>query len=89
MTPNSFTSADKIAAYLGGGLLILGTLVIGLLEMVAGSPHPVTGEGQIVHEALIPIELRSYIMILGLVIWGVYAISKLVASTPPPTGAGT
>jgi hypothetical protein len=80
---SELTTADKIALYAGGGLVILGTVAIGLLEMLAGSPHPVSGEGQIVHEALIPLEIRSYIIMLGLAIWGLYAIYKVIGSPPP------
>jgi hypothetical protein len=76
------TIADQIALYVGGGLVLLGTVGIGLLEIVAGSPHPVTGEGQIVHEALVPIQIRSYIILLGLTIWGAYAIYKVLFTTP-------
>ncbi|WP_254823393.1 hypothetical protein [Haloglomus halophilum] len=75
-------TADRIAAYGGGGLVVLGTVVIGLLEVLAGSPHPVDGEGQIVHEALVPLEIRSYIIILGLLIWMFYAVYRVVATTP-------
>lgn len=82
------TTADKIALYGGGGLVVLGTLVIGLVEMIGGSSHPVTGEGQIVHEALIPIRIRSYIILLGLLIWGVYAIYRFLTSEPYNEPAG-
>ncbi|WP_276260357.1 hypothetical protein [Haloglomus litoreum] len=75
-------TADKVAAYGGGGLVVLGTVVIGLLEVIAGSPHPVDGEGQIVHEALVPLEVRSYIILLGLLIWMLYAVYKVAASPP-------
>lgn len=75
---SELTIPDRIALYVGGGLIVLGTVVVGLLEIVAGSPHPVDAEGQIVHEALIPIELRSYIMIAGLVIWGLYAVYRVL-----------
>ncbi len=79
---SDLSTADNIALYLGGGLVILGTVVIGFLEMVLGSTHPVTGEGQIVHEALIPLEIRSYIILLGLLVWGIYAISKVLTGSP-------
>ena len=82
------TSADAIAMYLGGGLVLLGTVGFGLLEMIAGSPHPVDGEGAIVHEALIPLEVRSYVILLGLLIWGVVAIYKLIATSPAPPSMG-
>jgi hypothetical protein len=84
---SELTTADKVAMYVGGGLVVLGTVVIGLVEMVAGSPHPVSGEGQIVHEALVPLEIRSYIILLGLLVWGVYAVYKVV-SGGRATGAG-
>lgn len=76
------TTADRIAMYAGGGLVLLGTVAIGLLEMVLGSGHPVDGEGQIVHEALVPLEIRSYVILTGLLIWGLYAVYKLTATTP-------
>jgi len=82
-----FNTADKIAAYLGGGLVVFGVVVIGLLEMLFGSGHPVDGEGQIVHEALVPLEVRSYIILLGLIVWGVYAVYRVVATTPEPVPA--
>ncbi len=79
---SDLTTADKIAAYVGGGLVVLGTFVIGLIEMLLGSTHPVSGEGQIVHEALVPLGLRSSIILLGLLIWGLYAIYKVVGTQP-------
>lgn len=79
---SELNTIDKVAMYGGGGLIVLGVVVIGLIEIIAGSPHPVSGEGQIVHEALIPILLRSYIIILGLLIWAVYAVYKFVGTTP-------
>ncbi|WP_336339275.1 hypothetical protein [Haloarcula brevis] len=71
---SNHTTADRIAMYVGGGLVVLGTVGIGFLEMLLGSPHPVSGEGQIVHDALVPLELRSYIILAGFLVWGVYAI---------------
>jgi hypothetical protein len=81
------TTADKIAIYGGGGLVVLGVFVIGLLEMLLGTGHPVSSEGQIAHEALIPLEYRSYIIIAGLLIWGLYASYRLAgpASTSRTT----
>lgn len=83
---NELTLPDKVAMYVGGGLLVLGTVVIGLLEMALGSTHPVSGEGQIQHEALVPMEIRSYIIIVGLLIWGLYAIYKVVGTEPRAPG---
>lgn len=76
------TTADKVAMYVGGGLILLGSVVIGAIETVFGSPHAVTGEGQIVHEALVPLSVRSFIIFAGLVVWALYAIYKLVGTRP-------
>lgn len=72
------TTADKFGMYVGGGLIVLGVVVIGLIEMLLGVAHPVTGEGQIVHEALVPLAIRSYIIMAGLAVWGLTAIYKLI-----------
>jgi hypothetical protein len=84
MTMSELDTADKIAAYVGGGLIVLGVVGIGLLEIVGGSPHPVTSEGQIEHGALVPLEIRSYIIILGLLVWTGYVVYKVVGTSPPP-----
>jgi cytochrome b561 len=76
------TTADRIAMYVGGGLVLIGVVLIGLIEMVAGTTHPVSGEGQIVHEALVALHLRSYIILAGLLIMGLYAVYRVVATKP-------
>jgi len=80
---SGLNTVDKFAMYVGGGLLILGTVGIGLVEMVGGSPHPVSGEGQIVHEALVPIEFRSYIILAGLLVLGIYSVYKVIEGGRP------
>mgnify|MGYP000167901192 CR=1 FL=1 len=82
---HDLTTADRIALYAGGGLVLLGTFVIGLLDMLLGAGHSVTGDGQIVHDALVPLPYRSYIILAGLLIWGLYAVYRL-AATQPATG---
>jgi hypothetical protein len=42
----------------------------------------VFGDGQIEHETLVPIEIRSYLILSGLVIWGLYAVYRVIATTP-------
>lgn len=79
---HTLNTADRIAMYVGGGIVLFGTFVIGLIEMFFGAGHSVTGEGQIVHDAIVPLEVRSYIIMLGLIIWGLYAVYKLVGTTP-------
>lgn len=77
------TTVDKFGMYVGGGLLVLGVVVIGILEMLLGVPHPVSGEGQIVHETLVPMALRSGIILLGLLVMGATAIYKALAGRIP------
>lgn len=79
---SEFSTPDKIAAYLGGGLVLLGVVGIGLLEIVAGSPHPVTTDGQVEHEALVPLAIRSYVILLGFLTWTAYALYKVLVTTP-------
>lgn len=85
---DDLTTADRIALYVGGGLVVFGVVVIGFLEIVAGSTHPVTDEGQTVHEALIPLEIRSYVILLGLLVWAAYAVYKVFATTAPAARSG-
>lgn len=86
---SDLTTADKIAMYVGGGLVVLGVAVIGFLEMLLGATHPVTGEGQIVHEAIVPVDVRAGIVLLGLLIWGLVAIYKVVGGTAATEPART
>jgi hypothetical protein len=69
---------EKVALYGGGALVVLGVFAIGLIEMLFGATHPVTGEGQIVHDALVSLEIRSYIIIAGFLLWGLGVLYKLV-----------
>jgi hypothetical protein len=83
---SELTTADKIGMYVGGGLVVLGVVVIGLLDMLFGAGHPVNSEGAIEHAAVLPIDVRATIILLGLLIWGLVAIYKFVAD-PGPAGS--
>lgn len=72
------TNTVKLAMYAGGALVLVGVVGIGILEMIAGSPHPVSAEGRIVHEALVPLRLRSYVILLGLLVWGAAAVAGVL-----------
>jgi len=50
--------------------------VIGILETALGAPHPVSGEGQIQHEALVPLAVRSYISPAGFLVWGLTCFAR-------------
>lgn len=81
---NDLTTADKIGMYVGGGLVVLGVVVIGLLDMLLGAGHPVNSDGAIEHAAVVPIDIRAGIILLGLVIWGLVAVYKFAAESAPP-----
>lgn len=83
------SSTDRTVLTIAGALVVLGVVGIGLLEMLLGSPHPVTGEGQIVHEAIIPLAARSYIILLGFAIWGFYGIYRFLTTTPTAQTSGS
>lgn len=79
---STLTTADRIAMYAGGGLVLLGTFVVGLLEMLLGAGHSVPSGEQIEHSPLVPLEIRAYVILAGLLIWGLYVIYKVIATTP-------
>ncbi|AAV44594.1 MULTISPECIES: hypothetical protein [Halobacteriales] len=80
---SDLSTADQIAMYVGGGLVVLGVVVIGLLDMLLGAGHPVDSEGAIEHAAVVPIDIRAGIILLGLVIWGLVAVYKFAAGSAP------
>lgn len=74
---------DRIAMALGGGLLLLGVVVGDLINTLAGAPHlPVEEEGAIVATPVVSPDLRAYLILLALLVWGVYAVYRL--ASPPP-----
>jgi hypothetical protein len=81
---------DKAALALGGGLMLLGIVVLGILEILAGKPYgaaPVeqTNEAGEVINTLYPAvdpTLRTGLVIAGLVvllIWGLYRMTGIPA----------
>lgn len=78
MTTDTTTTADRIAMLLGGGLIVLGTVVLGLVNVLANAPHmPVEEEGVVVATPVVAPDLRAYIVALGLLVWLGFAIYKL------------
>jgi hypothetical protein len=69
--------ADRIAMALGGGLVLLGTAVLGFFETVIGNYHamPVTNDaGDVVATTTFDPSLRAAIIALGLLVWLGYAL---------------
>lgn len=82
------TSIDKIAMLLGGGLILLGTTVMGIAESFF-TGHTVAPNGNlgdvVIHATHSP-TLRAYIIALGLGIWFIYALYGAInRRVIPPT----
>lgn len=82
---------DKAAMALSGSLMMLGIVVLGFVEVLAGEPYgaaPITNEaGEIVATPAIDPTLRTGLVIAGLVVlllWGVYKVA-----TPEVETSGT
>lgn len=87
---NGMTMAEQIAMGLGGGLFLLATVGIGLLELLAGNMNPMVvgtdadgntvnaiaqGAVETVQNApVIPPNVRAYMITFGFVVLGAYAI---------------
>ena len=83
---------DKAAMALSGGLIVLGTVVLGIVEILAGQPYspvPLTNDaGEIVATPMIDPTIRTGLVLAGIAVLGVYAAYKLVTPVPEETGAG-
>lgn len=67
---------------IGGGLIVFATVVLGFLNVITNSPHmEVVEEGTVVAEPLIAPDLRAYLILLGLVIFLLYGLYKVTATT--------
>ncbi|QZP36388.1 hypothetical protein [Halobaculum magnesiiphilum] len=76
---NQFDITDKIATAFGAGLVLLGIVGLGLVELLAGKPYspvPLTNEaGEVIATPAIDPTLRTGLVLLGLVVlfvWGLY-----------------
>ncbi|WP_225333711.1 hypothetical protein [Halomicrobium urmianum] len=82
-------TVDRIAAGLGSGLVLLGVVVLGLVETLAGKPYgaaPLTNDaGEVIATPLIDPTLRTGLVIAGLVVLGLYALYR-IATPEPGTG---
>jgi hypothetical protein len=77
---------DKLAMYVSGGLLLLATVGTGLVELLAGKPYsPVSMEGKILEGAAVHPNIRTALVVAGLLVLLVYAGYKL--ATPLDEGS--
>lgn len=76
----------------GGGLIAIGVIVLGFLNVITNNPHmEVVEEGVVIAEPLITPDIRAYLVLLGLLIWLLYGLYKVtitpageVEPTPSP-----
>jgi hypothetical protein len=76
---SNITTVDKAAMAISGGLMLLGIVVLGFLEVLDGEPFgaaPMTNEaGEVIATPMFDPALRTGLVILGLVVlllWGLY-----------------
>ncbi|AEM57042.1 hypothetical protein HISP_07315 [Haloarcula hispanica N601] len=77
------TVIDKAAMALSGGLMLLGVVVLGIVEILAGKPYsaaPLTNDaGEIIATPMIDPTLRTGLVLAGLLVLALYALYRLVA----------
>lgn len=77
---------DKAAMALSAGLMLLGTVGMGLIEILAGAPYspaPITNEaGDVVATPLISPTLRTGLVLAGIAVLGLYAAYTLATPLP-------
>lgn len=76
---------QKAAMALGGGLIALGLVVLGIVEMLAGKPYgaaPLTNEaGAVIATPAVDPALRTGLVLAGLAVLGLYAAYAAVTAT--------
>lgn len=91
------TVADRFVMALSGALMLLGIVVLGMVETLAGQPYgaaPLTNDaGEVVATPLVDPTIRTGMVLAGLLVLLVYGVYRLV--TPyvgeerQPTAAAT
>lgn len=76
------TTVDRIALGLSGALFMLGIVVLGMIEILAGQPYgaaPLTNDaGEIIATPLIDPTIRTGLVLAGilvLAVWGAYKLA--------------
>ena len=81
---------DTAARALSAGLMLFGTVVLGIVEILAGKPYsPVTmtnEAGDVVATPLISPEVRTGFVLAGIAVMGLYAAYRFVAPLPDDRG---
>ena len=81
----------KAAMALGGGLLTLGIVVLGVVEILAGKPYgaaPLTNDaGAVIATPAVDPVLRTGLVLAGLAVFGLYAAYAAVTAEAATDGA--
>jgi hypothetical protein len=83
------TVIDKAAMALSGGLMLLGVVVLGIVEILAGKPYsaaPLTNDaGEIIATPMVDPTLRTGLVLAGLLVLALYGGYRVVT---PVEGEG-
>jgi hypothetical protein len=78
---------DRAAMALSAGLILLGIVGLGVVELLAGKPYgavPLTNEaGEIIATPMVDPKLRTGLVLAGLGVLALYGLYRLVATVPP------
>lgn len=83
---------DKAAMALSAGLMLLGIVGMGIIELLAGAPYspvPITNEaGEVVATPLISPQIRTGVVLAGIAVLGLYAAYKIATPLAEDARAG-
>jgi len=87
------TVIDKAAMALSGGLMLLGVVVLGIVEILAGKPYgaaPLTNDaGEVIATPMVDPTLRTGLVLAGLLVLALYGGYRLVAPMKDETATTT
>ncbi|OYR58677.1 hypothetical protein [Halorubrum halodurans] len=80
---------DRAAMALSAGLMLVGIVVLGTIEILAGKPYspvPITNDaGEVVATPLVDPTLRTAFVLAGIGVLGLYAAYRIVTPMPEET----
>lgn len=80
---------DKTAMALGAGLICLGTIGLGIVELLAGKPYgaaPLTNDaGAVIATPAVDPALRTGLVLAGLVVLGLYGLYHIATEEEEAT----
>jgi hypothetical protein len=93
MNHTDTTPIDTIAMGISGGLMLLGIVGLGIVEILTGEPYgaaPITNEaGEVIASPAVDPNVRTGLVIAGLLVillWGLYRMATSIHSRPSATG---